>query len=122
MIVVGPLAPGQAQATQAFGQIALASAAGLLVMRRAAGFALRRALQPVHDLAAPLGRPTSGTSMAGCPNRTRRVATMAREFNRMLERIGEDEQRRRQLHSPRSRTGCVHRWRWPVDISSCGRC
>jgi hypothetical protein len=45
---------------------------------------------------------------------------MAREFNRMLDRIGHDEERRSQLLSAISHE-LRTRPRWPVDTSSCWR-
>ena len=70
LTVVGPLAPGRAQAGQAFGRIALASAAGLLVGGVLLVFALRRALQPVHDLAAAARSADLGDLDVRVPNRT----------------------------------------------------
>jgi hypothetical protein len=46
LTVVGPLAPGRAQATQAFGRIALASAAGLLVRSTSCATATWAAAHP----------------------------------------------------------------------------
>jgi two-component system, OmpR family, sensor kinase len=114
LTVVGPLAPGRAQATQAFGRIGLASAAGLLVGGVLLVFALKRALQPVHDLAAAARSADLGDLDVRVPEPDTRdeVATTAREFNRMLERIGDDEQRRTQLLSAIS-----HELRTPLAVA-----
>jgi two-component system, OmpR family, sensor kinase len=114
LTVVGPLAPGRSQATQAFGRIALASAAGLLVGGVLLVFALRRALQPVHDLASAARSADLGDLDGRVPEPDTRdeVATMAREFNRMLERIGHDERRRSQLLSAIS-----HELRTPLAVA-----
>ena len=114
LTVVGPLTPGRAQATQAFGRIGLASAAGLLVGGVLLVFALRRALQPVHDLAAAARSADLGDLDVRVPEPDTHdeVATMAREFNRMLERIGQDEQRRSQLLSAIS-----HELRTPLAVA-----
>jgi two-component system, OmpR family, sensor kinase len=114
LTVTGPLAPGRAQATQAFGRIGLASAAGLLVGGVLLVFALRRALQPVHDLAAAARSADLGDLDVRVPESDTHdeVATMAREFNRMLERIGHDEQRRSQLLSAIS-----HELRTPLAVA-----
>jgi two-component system, OmpR family, sensor kinase len=114
LTVVGPLAPGRAQATQAFGRIALASVSGLLVGGVLLVFALRRALQPVHDLAAAARSADLGDLDVRVPEPDTHdeVATMAREFNRMLERIGDDEQRRSQLLSAIS-----HELRTPLAVA-----
>ena len=114
LTVVGPLAPGRSQATQAFGRIALASAAGLLVGGVLLVFALRRALQPVHDLASAARSADLGDLDVRVPepDTDDEVATMAREFNRMLERIGHDERRRSQLLSAIS-----HELRTPLAVA-----
>jgi len=114
LTVVGPLAPGRAQATQAFGRIALASVAGLFVGGVLLVLALGRALQPVHDLAAAARSADLGDLDVRVPEPDTHdeVAAMAREFNRMLERIGDDEQRRGQLLSAIS-----HELRTPLAVA-----
>jgi signal transduction histidine kinase len=114
LTVVGPLTPGRAQATQAFGRIGLASVIGLLVGGVLLVFALRRALQPVHDLAAAARSADLGDLDVRVPEPDTHdeVATMAREFNRMLERIGDDERRRSQLLSAIS-----HELRTPLAVA-----
>lgn len=112
--VAGPMAPGQAQASQAFVRIGLASAIGLLLGGLLLVLALRPALRPVHDLATAarsadlrdlavrISEPASGDE----------VAVMAAEFNRMLDRIQTGELQRRQLLAAVS-----HELRTPLAVA-----
>ena len=114
LMVVGALAPGRVQATEAFARIGLASAGGLLAGGVLLVLALRRALQPVHDLAAAARSAGLRKLKARVPEPETRdeVATMAREFNRMLDRISSDEWRRQQLLSAIS-----HELRTPLAVA-----
>ena len=126
LTVVGPLAPGRAQghtgvrtgapgrASHRASSLAVCCWFSLLRTRPAAG--ARPSLQP-------LGRPISGdldVPGARTGHRMTRSRTMAREFNRMLERI---ERRRAASESTRALGDLARaaelRSRWPVDISSC---
>ena len=114
LMIVGALSPGRVQATEAFVRIGLASAAGLLVGGVLLVLALRRALKPVHDLAD--AARSAGLSELEArvpePETSDEVATMAREFNRMLDRISSDERRRQQLLSAIS-----HELRTPLAVA-----
>ena len=114
LTVFGPLAPGREQAGDAFARIGLASAVGLLVGGVLLVLALRRALQPVHDLAAAARSAGLRELKARVPEPATQdeVATMAREFNRMLDRISDDERRRQQLLSAIS-----HELRTPLAVA-----
>ena len=114
LTVVGALSPGRVQATEAFVRIGLASAGGLLAGGVLLVLALRRALKPVHDLAAAARSAGLRELEARVPEPETRdeVATMAREFNRMLDRIGSDERRRQQLLSAIS-----HELRTPLAVA-----
>ena len=114
LTVFGPLAPGREQAGEAFARIGLASAGGLLVGGVLLVLALRRALQPVHDLAAAARSAGLRELKARVPEPATQdeVATMAREFNRMLDRISDDERRRQQLLSAIS-----HELRTPLAVA-----
>ncbi len=112
--VLGPLSPGRIQAQGAFLRIAAAGAVGLILGGVVLLVALRRALRPVHDLAraarsvdlndlnSRMPEPASGDE----------VAAMAQEFNRMLDRIRDDERHRQQLLSAIS-----HELRTPLAVA-----
>ena len=112
--VAGPLAPGRAQASQAFVRIALASAVGLLLGGLLLVLALQRALRPVHDLATAARSADLRDLAIRIPEPVSRdeVAVMATEFNRMLDRIQTGEQQRRQLLAAVS-----HELRTPLAVA-----
>lgn len=114
VVVAAPLAPGEAQASQALVRIGLASAAGLLVGGLLLVLALTRALQPVHDLAAAARSADLCDLDARVPQPASRdeVAVMASEFNRMLDRLQTSEERRHQLLSAVS-----HELRTPLAVA-----
>jgi signal transduction histidine kinase len=76
--------------------------------------ALRRALRPVHDLATAARSVDLGDLSSRVPEPASRdeVAAMAQEFNRMLDRIRDDERHRRQLLSAIS-----HELRTPLAVA-----
>jgi two-component system, OmpR family, sensor kinase len=112
--VVGPLAAGQQQATDALVRIAAAGSVGLVLGGVLLLLAVRRALGPVRNLVAA-ARSVDLRDLdtrVPEPDRLDEVGTLAHEFNRMLERIGADERRRRQLLSAVS-----HELRTPLAVA-----
>ena len=112
--VYGPLGPGRASAQQAFVRIAVASAVGLLLGGVVLLVALRRALRPVHELADAARSVDLRDLSSRVPEPEGRdeVSAMAGEFNRMLDRIRDDEDRRKQLLSAIS-----HELRTPLAVA-----
>ena len=112
--VLGPLSPGEAQARGAFVRIGVASAVGLLLGGLVLLIALRRALRPVHDLATAARSVDLNDLSSRVPEPVTddEVAGMAREFNRMLDRISDDERHRQQLLSAIS-----HELRTPLAVA-----
>ena len=117
LTVFGPLAPGREQAGEAFARIGLASAGGVWLVGGGVllVLALRRALSTG---ARSRGRSSLGRvaraegAGAGARDLQDEVATIAREFNRMLDRISDDERRRQQLLSAIS-----HELRTPLAVA-----
>lgn len=112
--VAGPLAPGQAHASQAFVRIGVASAVGLLLGGLLLVLALRQALRPVHDLVTAARSADLRDLAVRVPETSSgdEVAVMAAEFNRMLDRIQIGEERRRQLLATVS-----HELRTPLAVA-----
>ena len=112
--VLGPLSPGEAQARGAFVRIGVASAVGLLLGGLVLLIALRRALRPVHDLATAARSVDLNDLSSRVPEPVTddEVAGMAREFNRMLDRIRDDERHRQQLLAAIS-----HELRTPLAVA-----
>ncbi|WP_172825721.1 HAMP domain-containing sensor histidine kinase [Microlunatus sagamiharensis] len=112
--VYGPLAPGLDQARQAFVRIGLASAVGLVLGGVVLLLALRKALRPVHEL-ADAARSVDLRDLSSRvpePGGNDEVAAMAAEFNRMLDRIHADEQKRTELLAAIS-----HELRTPLAVA-----
>jgi two-component system, OmpR family, sensor kinase len=112
--VLGPLSRGWDQAREAFIRIGVASAIGLTLGGLVLLLALRQALHPIHDLATAARSVdlTDLSSRVPEPGSRDEVASMAAEFNRMLDRIRDDERRRQQLLSAIS-----HELRTPLAVA-----
>ena len=112
--VLGPLSPGRDQAQSAFLRIAAAGAVGLVLGGMVLLIALRRALRPVEDLATAARSVDLNDLSSRVPEPTSKdeVAAMAHEFNRMLDRIRDDQRHRRQLLSAIS-----HELRTPLAVA-----
>lgn len=112
--VFGPLGPGRDSAQQAFARIALASAVGLVLGGVVLLVALRRALRPVHELADAARSVDLRDLSSRVPEPEGRdeVSAMAGEFNRMLDRIRDDEAQRKQLLAAIS-----HELRTPLAVA-----
>lgn len=112
--VYGPLAPGLDQARQAFVRIGLASAVGLVLGGVVLLLALSKALRPVHEL-ADAARSVDLRDLSSRvpePGGNDEVAAMAEEFNRMLDRIRVDEDKRKELLAAIS-----HELRTPLAVA-----
>ncbi len=112
--VVGPLSEGREQATDALVRTASAGTIGLAAGGLVLLFAVRRALQPVRALATAARSIDLSDLQSRLPELTRRdeVAQMTQEFNRMLDRIAQDEQQRQRLLSAVS-----HELRTPLAVA-----
>ncbi|GAB2589293.1 hypothetical protein GCM10009593_30550 [Microlunatus antarcticus] len=112
--VFGPLGPSLDSARQAFTRIALASAIGLVLGGFVLLVALRRALRPVHELASAARSVDLRDLSSRVPEPEGRdeVSAMAGEFNRMLDRIRDDEDKRKQLLAAIS-----HELRTPLAVA-----
>lgn len=112
--VVGSLADTRAQAQDALVRIAAAGFIGLALGGLILVLTLRRALQPVRALAAAARSVdlTDLQSRVPIPRRSDEVGLMAREFNRMLERITKDQQQRGELLS-----AVAHELRTPLAVA-----
>ena len=112
--VFGPLGPSLDSARQAFARIALASAIGLVLGGVVLLVALRRALRPVHELADAARSVDLRDLSSRVPEPEGRdeVSAMAGEFNRMLDRIRDDEGKRQQLLAAIS-----HELRTPLAVA-----
>ena len=112
--VFGPLGPSLDSARHAFARIALASAIGLVLGGVVLLVALRRALRPVHEL-ADAARSVDLRDLSSRvpePGGRDEVSAMAGEFNRMLDRIRDDEGQRKQLLAAIS-----HELRTPLAVA-----
>lgn len=112
--VLGPLFDGRDQANDALIRIVGAGGLGLASGGLLLLLAVRRALQPVRELAtAARGVDLADLdSRVPSPRRLDEVGLMAQEFNRMLERISKDEQQRQRLLSAIS-----HELRTPLAVA-----
>lgn len=112
--IIGPLGDTLAAARDALVRTILAGFIGLSIGGALLLVAVRRALQPVRDLAAAARLVDLSDLDTRVPEPTRmdEVGTTAHEFNRMLERISRDEQRRRELLS-----GVSHELRTPLAVA-----
>ena len=113
--VLGPLSEGNDQGRTALVRIAIAGGIGLAVGGIVLVFAVRRALQPVRALAVAARSVDLADLKSRVPEQDRQdeVGMMAREFNRMLDRVSEDEQQRQRLLSAIS-----HELRSPLAVAS----
>ena len=112
--IVGTLDDARAAASTALTRIALAGAIGLALGGAALTFATRRALAPVVGLAGA-ARATKGADLGARVPETGRpdeIGELAREFNRMLDRIAADAEDRRRLLSAVS-----HELRTPLAVA-----
>jgi len=112
--VAGPLSGGRAGANNALARIAVAGFVGLVLGGLVLLVAVHRALRPVRALATAARSVDLADLQSRVPEPPRldEVGLMAREFNRMLERISRDQQRRRQLLSAVS-----HELRTPLAVA-----
>jgi signal transduction histidine kinase len=112
--VVGPLSERRDQGRTALVRIALAGGIGLVVGGVILIFAVRRALQPVRALAVAARSVDLSDLKSRVPDQDRQdeVGVMTREFNRMLNRVSEDEEQRQQLLSAIS-----HELRSPLAVA-----
>ncbi|WP_375430872.1 ATP-binding protein [uncultured Friedmanniella sp.] len=112
--VVGPLSEGRHQSRTALVRIALAGGIGLAVGGVILVFAVRRALQPVRALAVAARSVDLSDLKSRVPDQDRQdeVGVMAREFNRMLDRVSDDEEQRQRLLSAIS-----HELRSPLAVA-----
>ncbi|MGE0795960.1 MAG: ATP-binding protein [Acidimicrobiia bacterium] len=114
VVVVGTLEDVQADAIASLGSIAAAGSVGLVVGGAVLIVATRRAVRPVTELAAA-ARATGGrdlTARVPATGRRDEIGTLAHEFNRMLDRIGDDAEHRRRLLSAVS-----HELRTPLAVA-----
>jgi signal transduction histidine kinase len=112
--IVGTLDDARDAASTALTRIALAGAIGLVLGGAALTLATRRALAPVVGLAGA-ARATKGDDVGARVPETGRsdeIGELAREFNRMLDRIAADAEDRRRLLSAVS-----HELRTPLAVA-----
>lgn len=112
--IIGPLAGSLSEARDALVRTIVAGSIGLTFGAALLLAAVRRALQPVRNLAAAARMVDLSDLDARVPEPTRmdEVGYTAHEFNRMLERISRDEQQRRELLS-----GVSHELRTPLAVA-----
>lgn len=112
--VASPLDEVRDDALTSLGRIAGAGAVGLALGALALVVSTRRALRPVADLAATARRTRGGDLRARVPEPARRdeLGELAREFNRMLDRIDADAEERRRLVAAVS-----HELRTPLAVA-----
>lgn len=112
--VMSPLDEVRDDALTSLGRIAVAGAIGLALGALALTLSTRRALRPVADLAATARRTRGGDLSVRAPEPERRdeLGELAREFNRMLDRIGADAEERRRLVAAVS-----HELRTPLAVA-----
>ena len=112
--VASPLDEVRDDALTSLGRIAAAGAVGLALGAVALVLSTRRALRPVADLAATARRTRGGDLAARAPEPDRHdeLGELAREFNRMLDRIGADAEERRRLVAAVS-----HELRTPLAVA-----
>lgn len=113
--VVAPIEPARAEALRALTWLGVASVSSLALTGGLLALALRRALRPLHTLAS-----TAGTAELDAlslrvpePRRMDEVGILAREFNRMLERLEAAAAGQRGFMATVS-----HELRTPVTIAS----
>jgi len=112
--VLGPLREVRDDASATLSRIAAAGAVGLVLGGIALVVVNRRAVRPLTALAAA-ARTTGGDDLsARVPEPARRdeVGDLAREFNRMLDRLSDDAEHRRRLVSAVS-----HELRTPLAVA-----
>lgn len=112
--VAAPLSGARTAATEALTRIALAGSVGLLLGGALLLVVMRNALRPVRALAGA-ARSVGGrdlTARVPEPPRLDEVGVLAREFNRMLERMSDEEQQRSGLLS-----AVTHELRTPLAVA-----
>lgn len=113
--VLGPLTEVRADATDALTRVAVAGSVGLALGGAALVVVSGRALAPLQRL-AEAARSTGGGDLSARvpePERHDEVGTVAHEFNRMLDRMTTDTERRQELLAAIS-----HELRTPVAVAS----
>ena len=112
--VASPLDEVRDDALTSLGRVAGAGAVALVLGALALVLSTRRALSPVADLAATARRTRGGDvgARAAEPTRTDELGELAREFNRMLDRIEADADDRRRIVAAVS-----HELRTPLAVA-----
>lgn len=112
--IAAPLSDVHEEARASLVRIAVAGLVGLVVGAAALAYVTRRALAPMR-LLADAARSTGGVDLSSRvpePAHLDEVGTVAREFNRMLDRISDDAERRQHLLAAIS-----HELRTPVAVA-----
>ena len=112
--VASPLDEVRDDALTSLGRVAGAGAVALVLGALALVLSTRRALSPVADLAATARRTRGGDvgARAAEPTRNDELGELAREFNRMLDRIEADADDRRRIVAAVS-----HELRTPLAVA-----
>ncbi|HEX5947277.1 MAG TPA: HAMP domain-containing protein, partial [Acidimicrobiales bacterium] len=112
--VASPLDEVRDDALTSLGRVAGAGAVALVLGALALVLSTRRALSPVADLAATARRTRGGDvgARAAEPTRNDELGELAREFNRMLDRIEADADERRRIVAAVS-----HELRTPLAVA-----
>jgi signal transduction histidine kinase len=113
-VVYSPLDDVRDDALASLGRVAATGLVGLALGALALTVSTRRALRPVADLAATARRTRGGdlSARATEPERHDELGELAREFNRMLDRIGADAEERKRLVAAVS-----HELRTPLAVA-----
>ena len=112
--VASPLDEVRDDALTSLGRVAATGAVGLVLGGVALTLGTRRALRPVATLADTARRTSAGDRRARAPEAGRddELSALARELNRMLDRIDADDEERRRLVAAVS-----HELRTPLAVA-----